>query len=88
MDTNGNEWTKAGGNHEKHENHEKAEGRARTTNGHEWTRMAKEISNHEKHENHEKAEGRARTTNGHEWPKAGVATKDMKWHSQAFLGNQ
>ena len=41
-----------------------------------------------KHTKYTKKEGRGgvRTTNGHEWSKAGVTTKDMKWHSQAFLG--
>ena len=28
-------------------------GKFRTTNGHEWTRMAKDEFNHEKHEKHE-----------------------------------
>ena len=32
----------------------KKQGRVGTTNGHEWTRIAKELFNHETHEKHEK----------------------------------
>ncbi len=35
------------------------------TNGHEWTRIAKELFNHETHEKHEK-ESRGESRN-HEW---------------------
>ena len=70
MDTNGHEWQK------KYQTTKGTKGtkgtkiseKFRTTNGHEWTRMAKELFNHEIHEKHEKkAGGRVGTTNGHEW---------------------
>ena len=47
---------KEGFNYEKHERN----GKNRTTNEHECTRMAKEISNHEKHERHEIRGGESR----------------------------
>ena len=53
-------------------------GKIRTTNAHEWTRIAKEKSNHEKHEKHE--------NNGiiqnHEWTRMNTNGKELFNHEK------